>query len=193
MSSARTLVVIGIHREELDFGRDVVRGLRAGEVDVLEIPDGLSGRRPLPDQAFRYGTLHRALYLQLPPHLAPVHRLLIDLHAGFDADGPSADLLCADARLRACLEGKLDEAGADGAALRSRVIPLGKAGRVQARTVIPEAVWNSPAFAYLGIELYLPGFAEGRTRGVILARQLIHLATACVSPEIAEAALACRR
>lgn len=108
MQRSRTLVVIGIHREELAFGREVVRGLPIGEVDVLEIPDGLSGRRPLPDQSFRYGTLHRALYLQLLPYLGPSHRLLIDLHSGFDDEGPSADLLCGDGGLRTRLHDILD-------------------------------------------------------------------------------------
>lgn len=46
MPGTRTLLVIGIHREELAFGRDVVQGLEVEDLDVLEIPEGLSGRRP---------------------------------------------------------------------------------------------------------------------------------------------------
>ncbi|TXH92203.1 hypothetical protein [Thauera aminoaromatica] len=182
MQRSRTLVVIGIHREELAFGREVVRGLPIGEVDVLEIPDGLSGRRPLPDQSFRYGTLHRALYLQLLPYLGPSHRLLIDLHSGFDDEGPSADLLCGDGGLRTRLHDILDEQGADAPLEQVRIVPLGEAGVVQARTVIPSEVWHSPAFAYLGLEIYLPNSAEGRARGVILARSLIRIAAVC-APE----------
>lgn len=47
--AAPVLVVIGIHREELVFGREVAAGLAPDEAEVLEIPDGLSGRRPRPD------------------------------------------------------------------------------------------------------------------------------------------------
>lgn len=180
MHTARTLVVIGIHREELAFGREVVRGLDGDGIDVLEIPDGLSGRRPLPDQSFRYGTLHRALYLQLLPHVGRGYRLLIDVHSGFDEDGPSADLLCADAALCARLRSRLDAEGwADRPDAMVRIVPFGEGGVVQARTVIPEEIWNNPAFAYLGLELYLPDLPAGRADGVALARRLVRLAAAC--------------
>jgi hypothetical protein len=95
-AGAPTVLLIGIHREELAFGRAVARGLDDPGIAVLEIPEGLSGRRPRPDQRFHYETLHRALCLQLLPHLAGHCRLLIDLHTGLDRQGPSADLMCAD-------------------------------------------------------------------------------------------------
>jgi len=180
----RTLLVIGIHREELAFGREVVQGLQVEGLDVLEIPEGLSGRRPLPDETFRYGTLHRALYLQLLPYLGESHGLLIDLHSGLDEQGPSADLLCADAALRARLRCALDAEGwkarPDAAV---RIAPLGQAGVVQARTVIPEAIWNNSAFAYLGLELYLPATAAGHASGAALARRLVRLAVGCMQEE----------
>lgn len=181
MPAARTLLVIGIHREELGFGREVVRGLDASEVDVLEVPHGLSGRRPLPDEAFRYRILHRALYLQLLPQLRPAHRLLIDLHTGFDAEGPSADLLCADLRLRACLEAGLEACACARTRRRSRVVVFGAPGRARVRTVIPAQLWNNAAFAYLGIELYLPARTAGQAAGAALARALIRLAAACAA------------
>lgn len=183
MQTARTLVVIGIHREELAFGREVVRGLDADGIDVLEIPEGLSGRRPLPDQSFRYGTLHRALYLQLLPYVGRTHGLLIDVHSGFDEDGPSADLLCADAALRARLRSGLAAQGwVDRPDATVRIVPVGEGGAVQARTVIPEEIWNNSAFAYLGLELYLPEVPAGRAEGVALARRLVRLAAACAPP-----------
>lgn len=186
MNAASVLVVIGIHREELAFGREVLGGLDPGEVDVLEIPEGLSGRRPLPDECFRHRALHRALYLQLLPHLDPGHRLLVDLHAGFDDAGPSADLLCAQASLQSRLALALEATSMPGCGeamttLREcvRVITLDPRQPVHASTVIPEAVWNNPGFAYLGVEVYLPDDAQGRARGVVLARRVIRLAGRC--------------
>jgi hypothetical protein len=100
MKTAPLLLVIGIHREERAFGRMVAEGLVSERVQVLTVPEGLSGKRPLIDQQFKYETLHRALYLQLLPCVQGRHALLLDLHAGSDPAGPSADLICVDARLR---------------------------------------------------------------------------------------------
>ena len=184
-AGAATLVVIGIHREELAFGREVVRGLSTHEVDVLEISEGLSGRRPLPDQSFRHQTLHAALYLQLPPHLRPQHRLLIDLHSGFDALGPSADLISADVTLCECLRIGVSQVPGleyelEVGVLRGevRIVPLGDSAEVHARTVIPQRIWDNPAFTYLGLELYLPETVVGHGRSVRLAQHLIRLAAA---------------
>jgi len=183
---AGVLVVIGIHREELAFGREGLAGFDPGEIDVLEVPDGLSGRRPLPDECFRNRVVHRALYLQLLSQLGPAHRLLLDLHAGYDDTGPSADLLCASPRLRACLMHALESPAtlAAGEALPSlreqvRIVALDAGQPLHARTVIPEAVWNNPRFAYLGVEVYLPDDAARRASAVLLARRIIHLAGCC--------------
>ncbi|ATE61082.1 hypothetical protein [Thauera sinica] len=181
MNPAATLLVLGIHREERDFGREVAAGLQAREVAVLEIPEGLSGRRPRPDQCFRYDTLHRALYLQLLPHILKRHRLLIDLHTGFDENGPCADFICADAPLRERLLAALEQDGAD--AGRVRVIPLGPPFSLHARTVIPEQIWNNRAFRYLGLEIYLADEARSRAPAVALARRLVGLAAGCVEHE----------
>lgn len=168
------LLLIGVHREELDFGRAVAQALGA-DVGVLEIPDGLSGRRPLPGETHRYDTLHQALYQQLLPHVRGHYRLLIDLHTGRDRQGPSADLLCASAALREALRRAIagDEglAGAD-----IRLIPLGDAEPVHARTVIPEQIWRNAAFDYLGLEIYLPDGPAGQRTAVELAARLVRRA-----------------
>mgnify|MGYP001232405946 CR=1 FL=1 len=172
------LLLIGIHREELEFGRAAARGMDEGEVAVLEIPEGLSGRRPLPDDSFRYDALHRALYRQLPPHVVGRHRLLIDLHTGFDHLGPSADLICADLELLARLRRAIDD-DPRLSARNIRLIPLGDADSTHARTVIPAQVWNNPAFRYLGMEIYLPEGGAQQAAALELARQLVHKA-ACI-------------
>ncbi|WP_341643478.1 hypothetical protein [Thauera sp. SDU_THAU2] len=180
--AAPVLVVIGIHREELAFGREVAAALAPDEAEVLEIPDGLSGRRPRPDQCFRYDLAHEALYLQLLPHMRGRHRLLIDLHVGADRDGPCADLMCGDVALAEWLEAALAHgAPATGASANGvRVIRLGAVDAIPTRTVIPERVWRNPAFLYLCMEIYLPDDGSARPQAVVLARRLIGLAAQCV-------------
>lgn len=175
-----SLLLIGIHREELAFGQEVARKLDPAQVAVLTIPDGISGKRPLPDQLFRYRALHRALYLQLLPHVQGRHRLLIDLHTGLDPDGPSADLICADPGLCKRLEA---EVKADDSLAREevRVIPLGaETQSVHARTVIPKQIWKNPDFYYLCIEIYLPDRGQWDDKGAELALKLIDIAAGTV-------------
>ncbi|MFT3717436.1 hypothetical protein [Pseudorhodoferax sp.] len=178
--AASVLVVIGIHREELAFGREVVAELAPDEAQVLEVPDGLSGRRPRPDQCFRYDLTHEALYLQLLPHMRGRHRLLIDLHVGADRDGPCADLMCGDAVLAERLRNALARGPAG-----VRVIQLGSPDAVPTRTVIPQQIWRNPAFFYLCMEIYLAADGSARPQAVELARRLIELAAQCIDHAVA--------
>ncbi|WP_333874955.1 hypothetical protein [Methylobacter sp.] len=175
------LLLIGIHREELAFGLAVAEGLDPTQVAVLTIPEGISGQRPQADQQFRYETLHRALYLQLLPHVLDHYQLLIDLHTGFDPLGPSADLICADAALRARLEVAIRDN--TGTAKRNiRVISLGTgATSIYARTVIPRQIWGNPAFNYVGMEIYLPEPVEGQEVAQKLARELVGITANCAA------------
>lgn len=172
------LLVIGVHREELAFGRSVADSLDHEQVAVLEIPEGLSGQRPLPDQLFRYEAVHQALYLQLLPHVCGHYRLLIDLHTGFDTHGPSADLITADPSLQQCLRTALDQAS-NHRTEQVRVVPIGTRGTESTRTVIPMQIWNNPAFVYVGIELYLPDERADWAEALSLAHRLIELILGC--------------
>ncbi len=158
LSGAATLLIIGIHREELAFGRALAATLEPGGHDLLVIPEGLSGRRPRADQHFHYDTLHRALYLQLLPHIQERHRLVIDLHTGLDTRAPCADLYSRAANwLAQKLQGKVEPA--------PHCIPLGLAEaetRTHAHTSIPPEIWNAPRFLYVGMEMYLPTPGPGR-------------------------------
>lgn len=178
MNSPQTLLVIGIHREELVFGQAVARQLDPAQVAVLEIPEGLSGQPPPAARRFQYEALHRALYLQLLPHVLNRHRLLIDLHSGSDPQ-LGADLICADPALCACLRMAL--AGAERlAGVEVRVVPLGdESADLHARTIIPPQVWRNPAFHYLGLEIYLPEPARAWPDACALARELIAIAAGC--------------
>ncbi len=169
MSGPAALLVVGIHREELAFGKAVAAGLARERVDVLTISEGLSGRRPRPDQRFHFDTLHRALYLQLLPHVRTRHRLLIDLHTGLDRQAPCADVYSRDIpRLAARL------ARADAPANPPRLISLGQAGAgPSAETVIPAEIWENPRFLYVGLEIYLAEPGPGRGVEQDYARGLI--------------------
>jgi len=182
MKAPLSLLLIGIHREELAFGLAVADGLNPAQVAVLTIPEGISGKHPQADQQFRYETLHHALYLQLLPHVLNRYQLLIDLHTGFDPLGPSVDLICADAALRSRLEAAIRE-NAGMAARNIRVIPLGTGTTAtHARTVIPRQVWDNSAFRYVGMEIYLPESAQEQQIATELARKLVLITANCVAP-----------
>jgi hypothetical protein len=161
---AKALLVIGIHREELAFGRAVAAQLDPAHIDVLEIPEGLPGRHPRPDQRFQHDKLHRELYLQLLPRIRH-YPLLIDLHAGLDEVGQCADLYSRDpARLAAYLQ-----------APQPRLIQLGDADDhyPYGKTIIPPEVWQSPDCLYVGLEIYLKKVGAGETAEQDYARALI--------------------
>ena len=170
-SKAPTLLVIGIHREELAFGEAVASGLDRSRFDLLKIPEGLSGRHPRADQRFHFDTLHRALYLQLLPHIQTHHEQVIDLHTGLDLQGPCADIFSRDtARLVDCL------AKADAIQPPPRLISLLHGDAVpSAETVIPPEIWRNPRFLYVGVEIYLPETGTGRLIDQDYARALLNV------------------
>lgn len=178
MARPPALLLIGIHREELAFGRVVAGAMDPTRVAVLAIPEGLSGRHPRPDQRFHFEMLHRALYQQVLPHVVGRHHLLIDLHTGFDRQGPCAELFCADAGLRACLQAAI---AADGwlSDHEIRLIALEDGAGLHAETVIPRQVWDHPGFRYVGLEIYLPAPARGEDGALDLSRRLIGAVIGC--------------
>lgn len=173
-STVTTLLVIGIHREELAFGVAVAAGLDRARFDLLRIPEGLSGHHPRPDQRFQFDTLHRALYLQLLPHIQARHERVIDLHTGLDPHGPCADIYSRDtARLADCL------AAADDIQPAPRLISLLPGdGLTSAETVIPPEIWRNPRFLYVGLEIYLPESGAGRLIDQDYARALLNALSA---------------
>lgn len=166
------LLVIGIHREELAFGRAVAAGRDPAGVAVLEIADGLPGRQPRQDERFRHDAAHRALYLQLPAHMRGRHRLLIDLHCGLDTQAPGADIY---SRAPESLAPGLRRLSPLDAA--PRLVRLGgndAADRFPAgRTVIPAEVWQAADFLYVGLEIYLATPGAGTPAELAYARALI--------------------
>jgi hypothetical protein len=150
--------VIGIHREELAFGAAVAARLDRSRFDVLNIPEGLSGQHPRPDQRFHFDTLHRELYLQLLPHIQPRHKWLIDLHTGLDPQAPCADIYC---RETTGLADSLSKASKIQPAPRL-ISLLPKDTEPNAETIIPPEIWRNPRFLYVGVEIYLQETGVGR-------------------------------
>lgn len=100
---ARTVLILGIHREELAFGEAVAAGLDPARIDLLRIPEGFSVARPTQDQAFYYRASHRELYGQILCQVRGRYDLVIDLHCGINEPARCADLFSADPALLRCV------------------------------------------------------------------------------------------
>ena len=179
------LVVIGAHRDELAFGEQATERLDTERFSVLRIPSGLSGDHPTPDQRGAFRRRHHALYLQLLDHVAPHHRLLIDLHSGLNQAGHCGDVLCADHRLLDCIAARAAELDGRVRCVRlvsdtSKVEPP-EPPRLIARPEIPEAVWNPRDLTYVGIEVYLRAQGVGDPREQRFAESLLELVADCAA------------
>lgn len=180
---ARAVLILGVHREELAFGEAVAAGLDPTGIDLLRIPQGVSGTRPTQDQTFYYRATHRELYGQVLRQVRGRYDLVIDLHCGINEPGRCADLFSADASLLECVCSAASHTPGV-AASPIRPILLGGAPPLEqgvpappplrALTVIPEAVWNNLGFRYLGIEVFLPAAGAGGPEDWALAQGLIN-------------------
>ena len=192
----KAVLVVGAHREELAFGERVAEGLDPVTATVLHIPEGISGHRPRPDEIFYYETRHRELYLQLRQQIRGRYELVIDLHRGVNQGGRCADVFCRDTGLLRCVQlAALRRYGDDVGNRLVRTVPLasgtqshkaetpGTTARGGAepfgKTVIPEIVWDSEEFLYVGLEIYLTCEDEGQADDWGFARWLIHTVVAC--------------
>ena len=101
------LLVIGIHRAELAFGDRVATRLDRDRVDVLRIPHGIGQPKRGPGESFYSRTQHREIYLQLLQQVKGRYTTMIDLHAGLDEAGLSADVYCHDDAFLAKLAARL--------------------------------------------------------------------------------------
>ncbi len=183
--SPEVLVIIGAHRDELAFGERVVAELDPKRFAALRILQGLRGDPPTPDQRASFRDRHHALYLQFLDHVAPHHRLLIDLHSGRDETGQCGDVLCAKHRLLDCVAARA--VGLDG---RVRCVSLvADTSAIEppeppyliARPEIPEAVWNPSGLTYVGIEAYLRADGSGHRSEWQFAATLVELVADCAA------------
>lgn len=194
--AAETVLVTGVHREELAFGDRVTAGLiretrngpDAAGIDLLRIPEGVSQRCPDISQQFYYEARQRELYLQLHQQVKGRYGLLIDLHSGFDEYRASADVYCHESALLDCVGSSLEGTRFAGCVRLIRIVapgepadPQAQRGRVAAgaRTSIPPVIWEGGRPLYVGLEVYLPEDGNGVSDAVALARHLIDRIRSC--------------
>lgn len=183
MSKTSTLLVTGIHQEELAFGDRVVSLLSDLEIDVMRIPEGISHSFKNANDQFYYETRHREIYLQLNQQLKKNHRLLIDLHSGIDDQGHCADIYCGDETVLAWLTAQTHKLTAT---RQLRLVKIQNPSEdnkqknasdtgLSAHTIIPEKIWHNPNFIYIGLEIYLEEEGEGIEEDWALAICMIKL------------------
>ena len=167
---SKAIIVIGIHQEELAFGERVVELLDGSGIDVLRIEQGLSSKKPVFDDLFYYTTQHQEIYLQLRQQIKKRCALLIDLHSGINESGACADIFCKHVNMLDCLKTVFKKCSnihspLPGPIRLTRIIEhseeildtkIRNQGYPVCLTVIPQAVWASKAFIYVGLEIYLP-------------------------------------
>jgi hypothetical protein len=177
-----TVLVTGVHSEELAFGDRVTAGLGHAAIEVLRIPKGVPQRCTDVDRQFRHEARQRELYLQLHQQVRGRYRALIDLHSGVDENGPSADIYCHDPGVLDRLARQLDD---DEPVRLVKIVAPGEplprtGGEAGARTCIPEAVWAGGPPLYVGLEIYLPDDGQpGEAER--LAQRLIACIQDCVA------------
>ena len=176
-----TLVVTGVHREELGFGDRVAALLDHEHIDVMRIPRGISHSRTGKSDSFYYDTQHREIYLQLRQQAKGQYDLLIDLHCGRNDAGRCADLYSGDERILSRIAWRLTNHQLKDRLRLVKILsdtepsPVRGSGAVTAgaRTSIPEQIWNNRSFSYVGLEVYLPATGEGTQEDWQFARDLI--------------------
>ena len=176
---SKAILVIGIHKEELAFGERVAELLDGSMISVLRIEQGLSNRKPIFDDLFYYTTRHQEIYLQLRQQVKKRYDLLIDLHSGINESGACAEIFCKHVDLLDCLKTvskkcsnircplpdpirltriiedseEIDDLAEGNEEMDTKIRDQGYPFCL---TVIPQTVWASKDFIYVGLEIYLP-------------------------------------
>ncbi|MDL1959415.1 MAG: hypothetical protein LWX01_05295 [Deltaproteobacteria bacterium] len=198
----KPILVIGIHQEELAFGERVAELVEGLGIDVLRIEQGLSNRKPIFDDLFYYTTQHREIYLQLRQQVKKRYDLLIDLHSGINESESCADIFCKHVNMLNCLKTvskqcsniqcslpepvrfrriiedleKIDDLAVGNEDLDGKtpqnIYPI-------CRTVIPQTVWASKDFIYVGLEIYLPKPGEGTMEDWLFTAEIVECILKC--------------
>lgn len=183
-----SVLLIGIHKEELDFGDCVAQLTDPKAIDILRIPHGLENIESNTEGSFYAETQHREMYLQVQQLIKKQFQLVIDLHCGQSPDQMFAEIFCGDETLISRIDEQLAWNQCKKIARIIRIIS-GK-GSLQlcrdtpypcARTMIPEQVWRSSSFKYVGLEIYLPKDDSDLRKTFELAISLIKVIQNCVS------------
>lgn len=181
-----TVLVIGVHREELGFGDRVAALLGESPIQVMRIPEGISNARGAGSSLFHYQTRQAELYLQLRQQLRSRYGLLIDLHCGLDVAGRCADVYCRSRSLLNHLASRAEEAGLRSSLRLAWIMgdfenhgaPCSEADTA-ARTSVPERIWRDKRLVYVGLEVYLPEPGVGTSEDWVFACDLVEQIRAC--------------
>lgn len=183
-----TLLVTGIHREELSFGDRVSALVDPARLDVMRIPRGIPQRRKGPGEQFYSSAQHREIYLQVRQQVKDRYRLMIDLHRGLDETGRCADVFCHDESFLRCLGARIEKLPGEYNVRLIHIISSDARGvelnddRVadaKARTWIPSKISLSKSPLYVGLEVYLPTDSDGKEDDWKFAHTLISEIQAC--------------
>jgi hypothetical protein len=168
----RTGLVIGIHQQELDFGRQVASILPAKDIRIIQIDQGLPQQDSFKDRGYYYSIYHQEIYLQLHQQIKNKVDLLMELHTGINEAGRCTDIFCGDRvlldRLKNTFSQMMNQTGQYPAL---RIFKISRpSAKAQAdsgcfpvcHTIIPCRVWESPNYAYVGVEVYLTEAGKGR-------------------------------
>ena len=182
-TSNAVLVLIGVHREELAFGDQVVKPLPTGRFGILRIKQGLSARRPRPDQFLSYLDNHDRLYQQITSSIGSDCKLIIDLHCRLK-ERADADLFSGSEQIlkqaAATLAANPDFSGKAIRPIRMisdkdlESLDLeAESPQLFAKPELPESLWRADSPLYLGLEIYVDEEGAGTAREWAFARQLI--------------------
>lgn len=178
-------LVVGIHREELDFGLKVARTVE-NFIHVVRINNGLSHAKSLYRSSFYHSTAHREMYLQLHQQLKGKTNFAIDLHTGINESGRCADIHSADPRLLRNIKTGLDADAlqphsAPGEERLYRITESAGQGEEKnglfpvSHTIIPRRIWAGHDYIYAGLEIYLGEPGAGTSADCQYAARLIRL------------------
>ena len=185
---ASTLLVTGIHREELAFGDHVSELVDRNRVDILRVPEGISHTKDGTADEFYYTIKHREIYLQLRQQVKRDYALVIDLHCGESQQGLYAEIFSHDVNLLQCLTKQLGQHDLETSVRCIQIIAeqtrqpgndLAANEHPKARTWIPESVWSGRDFRYVGLEIFLEDGERGSKAELRFTRELIEIILAC--------------
>lgn len=188
--AADTLIVIGVHKEELAFGEHVAERLDHSQFELLHIANGLSAKRPTPEELEQYLANHTSLYKQIGAHIKPYHRLMIDLHCRRKAD-VDADIFCADRQILDRVQSHCQTRGLvnlrsiqmisdrDAVSIAQDQSPE----RLYAKPELPECVWRAQDYCYVGLEIYIGQEGSGEQKDWLFTIKLLETIKEATMPE----------
>ena len=159
--SIATVLVTGIRKEELAFGKQVSRLLVKSGIQIVVIDNGLSHERAYCKSGFYHSTARREKL-----------DLLIDLHTGINETGRCVDILSANTRFLKTMDGLLKgvEKHIFSAPREERLYEIIQTDTKSTEkdssfsvchTIIPEKVWNFCQCIHAGLKIYLNKSGQG--------------------------------